>query len=69
MNVMGDSFGAGIVDHLSKQELIEQDREREEEFRREQRERLQSITAIEMGDKKDEAQTPLKPNMYFGSLL
>ena len=30
MNVVGDSFGAGIVDHLCKDELQQQDREREE---------------------------------------
>lgn len=29
MNVIGDSFGAGIVYHLSKKELNEQDRARE----------------------------------------
>ena len=27
MNVVGDSYGAGIVDHLSKAELEQQDRE------------------------------------------
>lgn len=36
MNVLGDSFGAGIVDHLCKDELAEQDRERQEHERQEQ---------------------------------
>lgn len=36
VNVLGDSFGAGIVDHLCKDELAEQDRERQEHERQEQ---------------------------------
>lgn len=70
VNVLGDSFGAGIVDHLSRKELLEQDREREEEFRKEQRERLQSITAIEMGDdiKEGEDSMPLKQPKHFFDL-
>lgn len=33
--MLGDSYGAGIVDHLCKAELQKQDREREEHVRRE----------------------------------
>ncbi|ESO00120.1 hypothetical protein HELRODRAFT_192743 [Helobdella robusta] len=72
VNVLGDSFGAGIVDHLSKKELIEQDREREEELRREQRERLQSLTALEIDDAvvKDpnSPTTPLKNKLKYYDL-
>ena len=34
INIIGDSYGAGIVYHLSKKDLAEQDRIREEEERR-----------------------------------
>jgi solute carrier family 1 (high affinity glutamate transporter) protein 2 len=46
VNVLGDSFGAGIVYHLSKAELEEQDREHEEAMRNEKK--LHGLTAIEM---------------------
>ena len=42
MNVIGDAFGAGIVYHLSKGELAQQDRENEE------RERLEALEAAKL---------------------
>lgn len=36
VNVLGDAFGAGIVAHLSKADLLEMDRHHEEEMRRNQ---------------------------------
>lgn len=43
VNVLGDSYGAGIVDHLCKAELQKQDRDREEH---ERRERALSVAAV-----------------------
>jgi len=43
VNVLGDSYGAGIVDHLCKAELQQQDQEREEHDRRE---RALSVAAV-----------------------
>lgn len=53
------------MDHLSKKELIEQDREREEEFKREQRERLQSLTAVAVEDSGDPDSIPLKQFLKY----
>jgi solute carrier family 1 (glial high affinity glutamate transporter), member 2 len=51
VNVLGDSFGAGIVDHLSKAELAEQDRIHAEAHRKESLREIESLrerVAIEM---------------------
>ena len=50
INIIGDSYGAGIVYHLSKKDLAEQDRLREEEERREREEEARAHE-IEMDGK------------------
>ena len=60
INVLGDSYGAGIVYHLCKPELDAQDREHEEKLRLErehERERLMSLGHETQSDGKNEAPT------------
>ena len=49
VNVLGDSFGAGIVYHLTKKELEAQDREREAR-EREEAERERQQDALELAE-------------------
>ena len=51
INIIGDSYGAGIVYHLSKKELAEQDRLREEEERRAREEEETRDVGIEIDGK------------------
>jgi len=48
VNVIGDAYGAGIVYHLSKAELAQQDRENEE------MERLEALEAAKLAEEDDE---------------
>ncbi len=71
MNVVGDAFGAGIVYHLSKAELAEQDRlraEREAQEAAEARERERALEAEEAAAAAEQAKgkAPLYPGLQPG---
>ena len=63
MNVVGDAFGAGIVYHLSKAELAEQDRLRHEREALEAQEARAHERALEEEAEQAKGNPPLYPSI------